>query len=137
MTMAASDVVDRARSMVGVKFRPQGRDPATGLDCVGVVVRAFGIPPESVRRDYRLRGAHCAEIDRVLSRWFERIAPEQTCLGDVMLFEVSQSQIHLAIACGGTFVHADASIRRVVETPMPPDWPLRGAFRRPTLLQRD
>lgn len=129
MRVAPSDIVERARSLVEVRFQPQGRDPATGLDCVGVVLWTFGIPPERVRRDYRLRGTHGAEIGPVLSRWFTRIDPMQSCAGDVMLFAVRETQAHLAINCAGTFIHADASLRRVVETPMPPAWPIAGAFR--------
>lgn len=122
-------VVERARSLVGVRFRPQGRDPETGLDCVGVVAWTFGISPGLVRRNYRLRGSHGAEIDRVMRRWFGRIDPTQSRPADIILFAVSGTQAHLAINCGATFIHADASLRRVVETPIPASWPVTGAYR--------
>jgi len=137
MSLAPTDILERARALCGVRFRPQGRDPATGLDCVGIVVRVFGIPTELVRRDYRLRGPHGVEIGRVISRWFRRIDPSHSCSGDVLHFAVSGSQDHLAIVCGPTFIHADASLRRVVETPMPAAWPIAGAFRSRSLQQPD
>lgn len=33
-------LADAARAMVGCQFRHQGRTPATGLDCVGLVIAA-------------------------------------------------------------------------------------------------
>ena len=38
------DVVARARGCVGARFRLHGRDPATGLDCVGLAAIAIGEP---------------------------------------------------------------------------------------------
>lgn len=135
MSIASVEIIQRARAMLGVKFRPQGRDPATGLDCAGLVLWVFGISPDLVRRNYRLRGAHRAEVERLMCRWFERL--RQACAGDVMLFAVSGNQDHLAVNCGKTFIHADASRRKVVETPMPAPWPLTAAFRSRSLAQPD
>lgn len=46
-----------------------------------------------------------------------------------MLCAVAEEQLHLAIHCGASFVHADAQLRRVVETPGEPRWPIIAAFR--------
>jgi cell wall-associated NlpC family hydrolase len=121
--------VTRARSLVGVRFRPQGRDPATGLDCVGLILRVFGIPPEQVRRDYRLSGNSAAELDAQLSRYFRRLSNEASRVGDVVLCAVRGGQLHLAVDCGRSFIHADARARRVVETPGAPQWPILGMYR--------
>ena len=121
--------VTRARGIVGVRFRPQGRDPATGLDCVGLVLHAFGIPPDQVRRDYRLRGNRRDEIKAELSRYFEPTSNRSSRAGDVVLCCLRGRQFHLALHCGGAFVHADARARRVVETPGTPQWPILGTYR--------
>lgn len=137
MSLMSDEIIGRARSLVGVKFRPQGRDPLTGLDCVGVILRATAIPDSLVRRDYRLRGAHSAEIESALSRWFFRLDSNQSCRGDIMLFGISSEQSHLGVNCGGSFIHADASLRRVVETPMPPLWPIAAQYRLRTSSKPD
>lgn len=137
MTSASLHIVERARSLVGVKFRPQGRDPATGLDCVGVLLWTFGIAPELVRRNYRIRGAHRSEIEETIRRWFAPVDRGQLRPGEVALFTIGASQSHLAITCGGTLIHADARLRKVVEAPMRAAWALTAAFRSRSLAEPD
>lgn len=121
--------VERARALVGTKFRPQGRD-SNGLDCVGLVLGAFGLAPASVRRDYRLRGDHKAEVDRELRRFFRPIARTNILPGDVLLLKPAKDQLHLAIRTQIGMIHADTLIRLVVESPGEPRWPVIGAYRR-------
>jgi lipoprotein Spr len=123
------DYAERARALVGTPFRLQGRG-REGLDCVGVAVATFGMPPDTVRRDYRLRGNHGAEVRASLARDFRRIPATQLRPGDLMLMRVSADQLHLGVRTSAGFVHAHAGLRRVVETPGMPEWPLRGAYRR-------
>jgi lipoprotein Spr len=123
------DIVARARRLVGTPFRPQGRDPRTGLDCAGVVATVFELPMDFARRNYRLRGDHSAEIAAVLLRRCDAVTDGSRRAADVLLVAVAADQVHLAIWCGESFVHADARLRRVVETPGPPPWPALGAFR--------
>ncbi len=47
-----------------------------------------------------------------------------------MLLAPGDEQVHLAVRTKDGFVHADASIRRVVETPGQPSWPLLGVYRK-------
>lgn len=129
MSISADDIVGRALALVGSPFRPQGRDSRTGLDCVGLVLCVFSITTNQVRRNYRLRGRHRREIETHLSARFRRIGAKQQRAGDVLLCAVSPDQMHLAIHCGESFVHADARLRRIVETPGAPIWPLVGIFR--------
>lgn len=131
--MTAREVVQRARSLAGCHFRPQGRDPALGLDCIGLVMRVFAIPAERVRRDYRLRDTRPREFEEELGRFF--VPAATSCSGDVMLCQVGNGRLHLAIHCGGSFVHADAGLRKVVETPGEPSWPVTAIFRHPDLIQ--
>jgi cell wall-associated NlpC family hydrolase len=125
--MTEDEVVARARGLVGTRFRPQGRDPDTGLDCVGLAIAAYGLSASSVRRNYRLHGPHEAELRVEISRFFKRVKDRES--GDLMLCKAGADQLHLAIACDGSFIHADAGLRRVVETPGEPRWPVLGAYR--------
>jgi cell wall-associated NlpC family hydrolase len=130
--MTSRDIVERARLLVGCAFRSQGRDPKLGLDCVGLVMNAFRIEPGQVRRNYRLKGSHKSELESQLSSFFRSVTSPQP--GDVLLCQIAHMQVHLAIHCGDSFVHADARLRRVVETPGQPCWPT-AAFRHPALIQ--
>jgi len=120
---------ERARALVGTRFRVQGRDPE-GLDCVGVAIATYRVPAGSVRRDYRLRGDHEVEIRVALTEHFRRVPVTQLRAGDLMLMRVSNEQLHLGIRTDAGFVHAHARLLRVVETPGMPEWPLIAAYRR-------
>ncbi len=120
----------RARALVGTRFRPQGRDPAHGLDCVGVLLSAFELPRDLVRSDYRLRGDYRVEIEQALRQRFRRIPARWRRPGDVMVLAVAEDQLHLGIASAAGFIHADARIGKVVETPGPPPWPILSIHRR-------
>lgn len=130
MIRSADEIIRRARSLVGVRFRPQGRDPQTGLDCVGVILCAFGLSADEVRKNYRLRGQHLQELLSELSRHFRRIAVSASSGADVLVCSPSDDQFHLAVSCGESFVHADSRLRRVAETPGRPLWPCVATFRR-------
>ena len=123
------DYAERARALVGTPFRLQGRN-SEGLDCVGVAIATFGVAPDAVRRDYRLRGDHEAEVRAFLARDFRRVATTQLRLGDLMLMRISADQLHLGVRTAAGFIHAHAGLRRVVETPGMPEWPLLGTYRR-------
>lgn len=124
------DPARRARALVGTRFRPQGRSPELGLDCIGLVLAACDFSTHRVRRDYRLRGDHRRELLAGLGSNLRRIAPRQRRPGDVLLLQVTPDQAHLAILTDTGFVHADAGRGRVVETPGMPPWPVIAAFRR-------
>ena len=127
--MAIEDAA-RARALVGVPFRPQGRVPERGLDCVGLALAACGLPAELARANYRLRGDYRAEIEDVLGSAFRRVGSRQQGPGDLLLMAVGTDQLHLAVLTADGFVHADARLRKVVETPGVPPWPLIGIYRR-------
>lgn len=118
-------VVDRARACIGARFRLHGRDVAHALDCVGVAAHAFGI--DRAPAGYALRGgdpAHAiAAIDARLCR------TDDAAPGALLLLAVAPFQLHLAIVTPAGFVHADAALRRVVEVPGLPRWPVLAAWR--------
>ena len=123
------DFAERARALVGTPFRLQGRGEG-GLDCVGVAIATYGLPVERVRRNYRLRGDHAREIVDFLSEDFRRVPSARLRPGDLMLMRVSDDQLHLGVRTDCSFVHAHAGLRRVVETPGMPGWPMLGAYRK-------
>jgi murein DD-endopeptidase / murein LD-carboxypeptidase len=121
---------DRARALVGTRFRPQGRAAETGLDCLGLIMVVFGLDHVRVRRTYRLRGDHKSELEAGLRPYFRRIWRPQAREGDVVMAQVAADQIHLAVLTRKGFVHADARLGKVVETPGAPPWPVLRAIRR-------
>lgn len=126
----SDDYAGRARALVGTRFRAQGRSPETGLDCVGLVLAAHEIPPNAVPRDYRLRGQDHPRLADALLGFFEPAALSRCRAGDAMLLRVARDQLHLAVRTDSGFVHADARLGRVVETPGWPQWNVLGVYRR-------
>jgi len=130
MSARGHRIVARARALVGTRYRPQGRDPRFGLDCVGTAAAAAGIEAATLRRDYPLRGPRLAEVEEGLTDLGCFPVPWQsTEPGDVIVCRPGPDQIHLAVATEDGFVHADAGLRRIVERPGPVPWPLLGVWR--------
>lgn len=119
-------IAARARSLIGVRFRPQGRSAATGLDCVGLVAAAVGAP--QAPRDYPLRGGSPRLLAEGLARAGLRPV-EAACPGDVLVMAPGPAQLHLGIFTGTGFVHADAGLRRIAERPGPAPWPVLSIWR--------
>ncbi|MBB5705432.1 NlpC/P60 family protein [Sphingopyxis panaciterrulae] len=108
-----------ARAMVGVRFRRQGCDPATGLDCVGLVWAAYAAAGRRLVRpaDYPLRGWARERVEAALVA--ASFAPAGDARsGDVGLIALAAGQFHLGVIGAESFVHAHAGLRRVVETPL-------------------
>ncbi|MDB5689319.1 MAG: hypothetical protein JWL91_1195 [Sphingomonas bacterium] len=125
-------VASAAQGLIGVRFRPQGRDPAYGLDCVGVVVVALTRAgyPVIVEGDYALRGSNPAQISEAMdAARLRRIDDAQRAPGDILLMQAGPLQLHLGILTDAGTIHADAGLRRVVETPGMPRWPVLGIWR--------
>lgn len=126
----ADRAVLRARALLGVPFRLHGRDPDHGLDCVGLMLAVYSdladIPP-----GYGLRGGDAARFAALLgARGLvqRKGAPD---VGDILLLKAAAAQFHLGLWSGTGLIHADAMLRRVVETPGLPRWPLIGAWHWP------
>lgn len=125
--MSGARLADAASSLVGIRFRLCGRDPAQGLDCIGVLQAAL----ERCGHFVNLPQNYTLRIND-LSMWIP--APE-SCgmitvsgefqLGDVVLSAVGPAQFHLSIrAADGGWIHAHAGLRRVVHQPLPPPGPI-------------
>ena len=110
---------------MGTPFRLHGRDPATGLDCVGLVCAALaatGMKPIAPR-GYSLRNL---AVDQWLGLATQSgLVPSHGLMraGDVLLIAVGACQHHLAIAEGPeSIIHAHAGLRKVVCQRRDPDW---------------
>ncbi|MEO6247508.1 MAG: NlpC/P60 family protein [Sphingomicrobium sp.] len=122
-------VVARARGLIGTRFRLQGRATETGIDCLGLVIVAFGLPVNIGRRNYPMRGVARAEIEAGLAPWFKRIARTRVEAGDLLLLQPGPGVLHLGVSSGSGMIHADVR-HGVVERPGAPPWPMVLAFRR-------
>lgn len=122
--------VAAAREALGARFRLHGRDPATGLDCVGLAalaLRAEGFRGQ-VPSGYAMRSGDAAAAAVALAAAGLVPAAEPRA-GDLLLLRPGPGQLHLAIATPGGMIHADAMLRRVVERPGPLPWPTIGRWR--------
>ncbi|WP_156679423.1 NlpC/P60 family protein [Sphingomonas profundi] len=121
-----------AQACVGAPFRPQGRNPATGLDCVGLVAVACRdhLSGTAVPRAYAQRGGGRETIvAAIAAAGFAPIDAAGARTGDLLLLTTGPGQWHLAVLTADGFVHADARLRRVTEVPGAPPWPIAGAWR--------
>lgn len=138
MTAAPAAIVAAARGAVGVRFRLHGRDPAFGLDCVGLAALAYrnaGVGGD-VPRGYALRGGDPAAFAAMIDACgLTRVADAGA--GDLLLCAAGPAQFHLAIDSGSGVIHADAMLRRVVERPGPPPWPVLARWRMATTTEKE
>jgi hypothetical protein len=130
---AAERILSEARRLVGVRFRPQGRD-LSGLDCVGLVwlaaARAGVLLPD--RRDYPLRPNCSRRVAAMLrEEGFCDLDPGGADAGDLLLMEPVRDQVHLCLMSDRGVIEACAGLRRVVERPWRADDSALSAYRFP------
>lgn len=130
--MTGDDLAAAAAALVGTRFRLHGRDPATGLDCIGLLAAAMAAcgQPLPLPTGYPLRL-------RALEGWlpdpaacgFAEAAPPYLP-GDVVMIVPGPAQFHLAIAAPGNgWVHAHAALRKVIRDPALPKGPVTHHWR--------
>lgn len=115
--MSASALAAAAEALVGTQFRLHGRDPATGLDCIGL----FGAAMAANGRPLALPTGYPLRL-RELHGWLPDPAAYGFTLtgppfapGDVVMLRPGPAQFHLAIAAPDLgWVHAHAGLRQVV-----------------------
>jgi cell wall-associated NlpC family hydrolase len=130
MERGGEAVAARARSLVGCRYRFQGRSRAEGFDCVGVAAFALGVEALGKRRAYALRGGDLGTLEAELrDAGLECCRSVAPTIGDLILFAPGVAQLHLAIFAGTGFIHADLGLRKVVERPLPAPWPLLSIWR--------
>lgn len=114
--MTGNDLAAAAQSLVGTPFRLHGRDPQSGLDCIGLFGAAMACAgfPVTLPNGYPLRTlAPEAWLPAPESCGFAT-AEGVTKPGDVLLMRLGAAQVHLAIVAAQGWVHAHAGLRRVV-----------------------
>lgn len=121
--MTGGDIAQAAADLVGTRFRLHGRDPATGLDCIGLFAAAMAHcgRPVVLPTGYSLR---LNNIDAWLPDPAEFGFVNVSDLfqpGDVVMLSLGAAQFHLAIAAPQAgWIHAHAGLRRVVHAPQRP-----------------
>lgn len=130
--MTGDQLADAAEGLAGTRFRLHGRDPATGLDCVGLLAAAIAACGGSgtLPNGYQLRAHRLPGIDDIARDCGFGPAAGEPRAGDVALVRTSPCQFHLVIVlAGGGYVHADAGLRRVVCGNGPIPWPVTSQWR--------
>ncbi|MBO9580744.1 MAG: C40 family peptidase [Sphingobium sp.] len=123
-------IAAEALALVGTPFRLRGRDPRTGLDCVGLAMVAFGraglpvIEPPA----YQLRGTSYRRAETVLGQ-AGLVDGQGDRPGDLVMVESGPMQLHLMIRANAGHVHAHAGLGRIVMMPGPSIWPVLGVWR--------
>jgi cell wall-associated NlpC family hydrolase len=120
---AGHDLARGAAALLGVPFRLHGRDPAVGLDCMGLVEAAMTLAGRAVRlpRDYTLKLRSIERFAGAARQAGLVVAMGKPAAGDVLLLHVGPCQYHLGIlGMDGALIHAHAGLRRVVTSPLLP-----------------
>lgn len=119
---AGSALAEAAETLIGTPFRLHGRDPRTGLDCVGLVAVSLDLAgmPSPAPNGYRLRQHNLAAfMPSIQAAGFTSIHVRSVKLpGDLLIVAPSAGQFHAAlIGSDGQCVHAHAGLRRVISNP--------------------
>ena len=125
--MTGEELAAQAMALVGAPFRLHGRNPATGLDCVGVLAAVLAACGMRARlpTGYVLRNRILPDLSEYVDGNGFAPATGLFAAGDVALVRAGPCQFHLLIAAGNEkFVHAHAGLRRVICGELPADWPL-------------
>lgn len=125
MTTGA-DVVATARACLGARFRHQGRSPATGLDCIGLVFfiqKTLGLSCYDYQTYPRYPDHH--KLTEILQSQFNRVSLHEIQPGDVLRFLAGADPVHLGIATDIGVIHSTALARGVVEHRLDPSWTSR------------
>lgn len=125
-----NDAAARATALLGTRVRLQGRDPAIALDCVGLVLLAYGLPADTAPRAYGLRGHALKEIDQNLTGNFRRVTSKAARIGDLLVLRCGNDRFHFGIIGEQGLLHADAVVGRVICRPLPAPWPIARVYRK-------
>lgn len=130
--MSGAALAAAAEGLLGVPFRLHGRDPQSGLDCIGVLAVAMAAigRPIALPNGYALRRGDIAPFRPLAGPLGFAAVEGRVQPGDVVVFAIGPAQFHLGIAAPGSgFIHAHAGLRRVVLGPAGSDWRPAGHWR--------
>ena len=121
-----------AESFAGTPFRFRGRDPESGLDCVGLVAAALAASGRAAAplAPYAMRQTDFSAQIAGAARAGFREAGGPAEPGDLLLVRPGAGQVHLlVVGLQGGLVHAHAGLGQVVVTPPPCPWPVERHWR--------
>jgi len=131
--MTALALARAAESLCGCPFRLHGRDPNTGLDCIGVLAVALQLVGREVRfpSGYLLRTERFSGLVDLAAAHGFVVATGPSQPGDVLLVRPGPAQMHLLVAATriNRFVEAHAGLGRVVCRPGPITLPILQRWR--------
>ncbi|WP_404482690.1 hypothetical protein [Novosphingobium sp. BL-52-GroH] len=130
--MTGDGLAQAALALVGTRFRLHGRDPLSGLDCIGVLAAALAALGQRARlpNGYALRTLGLPDLSGIAAGLGMETAGGPIASGDVLMLRPSPCQLHLAIvASPRSVVHAHAGLRKVVLGPLPAHWPVAAHWR--------
>lgn len=120
-------LAEAAQALIGTPFRLRGREPETGLDCIGLVSIAL----KRIARQtptlphYEMRNLDLGRFSSLLDQVGLTPSASPSCAGNILLLRPSTAQFHLAIVGpSGLLIHAHAGLGRVVASPAPLPWPI-------------
>ena len=126
--MTGLALAQAAERLAGTAFRLHGRDPQTGLDCIGLIDCALAATGRKALfpNGYALRTGQWPDLDQIAAQRGFEPAFRRVCPGDVLLLKPAASQMHFAIAGlrDGTWIEAHAGLRRVVVTAISDRFPI-------------
>jgi cell wall-associated NlpC family hydrolase len=109
-SMQRDSIIEHTRSLLGVRYRWAGLNPAKGLDCSGIVKYVFA----KLGVDLPHRAALLARMGDPISKDTAAMQP-----GDLLVFGKGKRISHVGIYVGdGMMIHASSSSHHVVETPV-------------------
>lgn len=128
----AQALANAAHALVGTPFQLRGTDPATGLDCIGLVraaLVAIGRSPPALPH-YAMRNLDLSRFAAVIPAAGFAKAEGALQPGDLLLLRPSAAQYHLAIVGHSPcLIHAHGGLGRVVASPAPLPWPTLARWR--------
>jgi cell wall-associated NlpC family hydrolase len=119
--MRPEDVIRKARAMIGIPFLHQGRDPALGVDCMGlisVVAISLELADSGMDRTDYPRFPHPEILLDGLSQFCDPFSLDSECLpppGSVVVVNVVGQAIHCGWSSGTGLIHAYSTSGKVVE----------------------
>jgi cell wall-associated NlpC family hydrolase len=109
-SMQRDSIIEHTRSLLGVRYKWAGLNPAKGLDCSGIVKYVFA----KLGVELPHRAAELAKMGDPITRDTAAMLP-----GDLLVFGKGRRISHVGIYVGdGMMIHASSSSHHVVETPV-------------------
>jgi cell wall-associated NlpC family hydrolase len=109
-SLQRDSIIEHTRSLLGVRYKWAGLNPAKGLDCSGIVKYVFA----KLGVELPHRAAELAKMGDPITKDTAAMQP-----GDLLVFGKGKRISHVGIYVGeGMMIHASSSSHHVVETPV-------------------